>query len=172
MTTPTAQTAPDAATLSAARDKAYSYLLGLQKPGGDWEGEMVWCTMILAQAVIVRTIVGKPYDEAEQRQIIRHFEITQAADGAWGMHPESPGYVFFTTLAYVALRLLGLPPDTPMLRQARTWFRSQPGGVEGIPTWGKFWLAIIGLYDYRGLNAIPPELFLLPKWLPFHPSRF
>jgi lanosterol synthase len=172
MTTPTAQTAPDAATLSAARDKAYSYLLGLQKPGGDWEGEMVWCTMILAQAVIVRTIVGKPYDEAEQRQIIRHFEITQAADGAWGMHPESPGYVFFTTLAYVALRLLGLPPDTPMLRQARTWFRSQSGGVEGIPTWGKFWLAIIGLYDYRGLNAIPPELFLLPKWLPFHPSRF
>ncbi|MFN5746803.1 MAG: 2,3-oxidosqualene cyclase, partial [Methylococcaceae bacterium] len=168
----TTQTASDAATLSAASDNAYSYLLGLQKPGGDWEGEMVWCTMILAQAVIVRTIIGEPYNEAEQRQIIRHFEITQAANGAWGMHPESAGYLFFTTLAYVALRLLGLPPDTPMLSQARTWLRGQPGGVQSIPTWGKFWLAIIGLYDYRGLNAIPPELFLLPKWLPFHPSRF
>ena len=158
--------------VTQATQKAVRHLVGLQKPGGDWEGEMVWCTMILAQAIIVRTITDRPYSRDDQRAIIKNFRVTQSSEGAWGMHPESHGYVFFTTLAYVALRLLGLPADDPMLAKARSWLRAQPGGVKGIPTWGKFWLAILGLYDYRGLNAIPPELFLLPDSFPFHPSRF
>jgi Squalene-hopene cyclase N-terminal domain len=49
--------------------------------------------------------------------------------------------------------------------------RAQPGGVLAIPTWGKFWLAMIGLYDYDAVNPFPPELFLLPRWLPAHPDR-
>jgi 2,3-oxidosqualene cyclase len=158
--------------LDTAMEQAWKHLLGLQKPEGDWEGEMVWCTMILAQGVIVRTVLGRPYSEAEQARIIRHFQCTQAAGGSWGMHPESPGYVFFTALAYVALRLLGLPADHPLPARARHWLHAQPGGVKGIPTWGKFWLALIGLYRYEGLNSVPPELFMLPDWLPFHPRRF
>ena len=55
---------------------------------------------------------------------------------------------------------------------ARHWLRAQPGGVPAIPTWGKFWLALIGLYDYRGLHPCPPELFLAPAWLPVHPRRY
>ena len=158
--------------LIQAEQKALDYLLSQQKPTGDFEGEMVWCTMILAQAVIVRTILGRPYDAQDRRQILRHFEVTQASDGSWGMHPESPGYVFFTTLAYVALRLLNVSSEDAIAQRARRWLHQQPVGVEGIPTWGKFWLAILGLYEYKGLNAIPPELFLLPEWLPFHPRRF
>lgn len=158
--------------LIQAEQRALDYLLSQQKPTGDFEGEMVWCTMILAQAIIVRTILGRPYDAQDRRQILRHFEVTQASDGSWGMHPESPGYVFFTTLAYVALRLLNVSSKDAIAQRARRWLHQQPVGVEGIPTWGKFWLAILGLYEYKGLNAIPPELFLLPEWLPFHPRRF
>lgn len=155
----------------AAR-RASAHLISLQRCSGDWEGEMVWCTMILAQSVIVRTIVGRPYDEADKAAVVRHFAWDQRPDGSWGMHPESPGYVFFTTIAYVALRLLGQPADDPMLSKARAWLHSAPGGVVSIPSWGKFWLSLLGLYERNGLNAIPPEIFLLPEWLPFHPSRF
>ncbi len=133
---------------------------------------MVWCTMILAQSIIVRTLTNRPYSREDQQAIIKNFAVAQSSEGAWGMHSESPGYVFFTTLSYVALRLLGLPAHDPMLVKARNWLHAQPVGVKGIPTWGKFWLAILGLYEYPGLNAIPPELFLLPESLPFHPSRF
>ncbi len=161
-----------AASVAAAARRGSDYLMSLQRGGGDWEGEMVWCTMILAQTVIVRTIVGRPHDEVDKAAILRHFAWDQRADGSWGMHPESPGYVFFTTIAYIALRLLGQPPDDAMLSRARAWLHATPGGVASIPSWGKFWLSLLGLYDRSGLNAIPPEIFLLPQWFPVHPSRF
>lgn len=159
-------------SVTESRDRAFQHLLQIQKPQGDWEGEMVWCTMILSQAVIVRTVSGMPYNAAEKTAILKHFACTQIDDGSWGMHPESPGYVFFTALAYVAIRLLGVPSDDPMLVKARAWLRQQPDGVKAIPSWGKFWLAMLGLYDYSGLNALPPEIFLLPEALPFHPWRY
>lgn len=164
--------APFISRVAESSRRAIHRLLEVQRPGGDWEGEMVWCTMILAQAVIVRTVTGHPYGVMDRIKIVRHFEHWQRADGSWGMHPESPGYVFFTALAYVALRLLGEPADAPLLAKARGWLQAQPGGVKGIPTWGKFWLAMLGLYGYEGLNSVPPELFILPRWLPFHPRRF
>ena len=59
----------------------------------------------------------------------------------------------------------------PLVLPAGRWLRAQPGGVAAIPTWGKLWLAFLGLYEYSAINPCPPELFLLPEWLPFHPSR-
>jgi lanosterol synthase len=128
--------------------------------------------MILAQYVIVQRILGRSFDERTRQGIIRHFAVTRKQDSGWGLHPESAPYVFVTTLAYVALRLLGVPADDPLTAPARAWLQAQPGGVLAIPTWGKFWLSMLGLYEYSGMNPVPPELFLLPRRLPFHPDRF
>src|SRR5579872_5994631 len=87
-------------------ERAFRHLLSLQHDNGCWEGEMAWCTMILSQYVIVQHLAGRQWDEATRAGIIRHYEATRAADGTWGLHPESAGYVFTTTLAYVSLRLL------------------------------------------------------------------
>ena len=133
---------------------------------------MVWCPMITAQYVLTQRLVGRDIP-ADRARGIQHYLLTvRAADGAWGLHPEASGSVFVTALAYVALRLLGLDRDEPALETARQWLHAQPGGVPAIPTWGKFWLALLDLYDWRGVNPTPPELFLLPRWLPFHPTRW
>jgi lanosterol synthase len=155
-----------------ALNRGIRALLAQQGPDGCWEGEMVWCTMILSQYVVVQHIAGRTWDERTRNLIVRQYEATHTADGAWGLHPESSGYVFTTTLAYVALRLLGLSPDHPLAARARCWLHEQPGGVLAIPTWGKFWLALLDLYSYEGVNPLPPELFLLPRWLPFHPRGY
>ncbi len=133
---------------------------------------MVWCPIITAQYVIVRHVVGRPLDESARAALQRYFEVTRTAEGGWGLHPESPAYVFVTSLAYVALRLLGLSADLPVVKDARGWLRAQPGGVLAIPTWGKFWLALLDLCDWRAVNPTPPEIFLLPSALPIHPVRF
>lgn len=38
--------------------------------------------------------------------------------------------------------------------------------------WGKFWLAILNVHSWSGLNPTPAELWLLPEFVPFHPWRW
>ena len=153
-------------------ERAIDHLVSLQHTTGYWEAEMVWNTMLLSQWVIVQKIVGRPIPDDRRRRILRHYEVTRLPDGSWPMHGEGPGYVFFTALAYVALRLLDLPPEHPMVAPARAWLRATPGRVLGIASWGKFWLSMIGLYEYEGLNPVPPEIFLLPDSVPLHPNNY
>jgi squalene/oxidosqualene cyclase-like protein len=154
------------------RDRALQHLLSLQRTDGAWEGEVVWCTMILSQYVIVCRAAGRRIEGGERRDIMRHYAATRTAEGGWGLHPEGPPQVFTTTLAYVALRLLESGPDDDLPRVAREWLHRQPGGVLGIPTWGKFWLSLLQLYGREGVGPLPPELFTLPDWIPFHPRRW
>ncbi len=156
---------PDSAASAA------DYLARIQHADGFWEGEMLWCPVVTAQVIITRHIIGRPFDADDTRQAMLHFERAQNADGSFGLHPEHPGSVFVTTLSYVALRLLGIEPEHPVAVAARRWVHSQPGGVLSIPTWGKFWLSLVGLYGRDGLRPLPPELVLLPRWFPAHPMR-
>jgi lanosterol synthase len=167
------KTAPLVSTRQATTlDRALHHLLSLQNPDGGWEGEMVWNTMILSQYILTQRAVGKPIPKDRALRMIHHYRVTRTPDGAWGMHAESEGYVYFTTLAYVALRVLGVSPDDPLCADARRFLSHQPDGVLGIPHWGKFWLSMCGLYEWEGVNPFPPELFVTPRWLPINPFRF
>ena len=51
------------------------------------------------------------------------------------------------------------------------------GGAHWVTSWGKFWLAVLGVHSWDGLNPMPPEMWLLPysKWSGIgymHPGRF
>ena len=57
----------------SSRDRALQHLLSLQRKDGAWEGEVVWCTMILSQYVIVCRAVGRRIEDDERREIARHY---------------------------------------------------------------------------------------------------
>lgn len=147
------------------------HLLSLQKPNGSWEGEMIWCPVVTAQVAITRHLIGLPFSTKDAAAIVRHFEVTQTPDGAFGLHPEHCGSKFVTTLCYLAMRVLGVPPDDPLAASARRWLHAR-GGVLDVPTWGKFWLSLVGLYGREGLRPLVPELALLPRAVPLHPMRY
>jgi squalene/oxidosqualene cyclase-like protein len=153
-------------------DAAASALAGIQSDDGTWEGEVVWCPVITAQVVILHAIAKRHPGAERRRLLLRQFAATRRPDGGWGLHPESASYRFVTTLVYVAMRVLGEPADSPMLVQAREFLAREGGGIFSLPQWGKVWLSFVGLFDPRGLNPCPPELFLLPEWLPVSPLRF
>ncbi len=153
-----------------ALNGAVERLLSLQGEDGSWEGEMVWCPMLTAQYVLLHHIMGRPLDPDRCRLVLRNFDRTRLEGGAWGLHEHSQPYLFVTTLVYVASRLLGVERDDPLIEPARRFLRAE--GVAGIPSWGKFWLALLNLYDWRGVNAALPELWLLPRWTTFHPSKW
>ena len=154
-----------------ALTKGLAHLERIQWDRGCWVGEVVWCPMLLAQYVMVSATIGRAIPSRKRELFLRYFRAWQRADGSFGMHAESPGYVFVTTLVYVALRMLGIAADDPLARRALDWVRAN-GGVLHIPSWGKVWLALANLYGWDGANPIQPELWLLPDWAPVHPRRY
>ena len=158
---------PDA---GQALNRASTRLLGLQREDGSWEGEMVWCPMLTAQYVLLHHIIGRPLEPGRRRRVLRSFERTRLEGGAWGLHEHSAPHLFVTTLVYVASRVLGVARDDPLVESARRFLQAE--GVIGIPSWGKFWLALLNLYDWRGVNAILPELWSLPRRIALHPSNW
>ncbi len=159
--------APDA---GPALKSAAARLLTLQREDGGWEGEMVWCPMLTAQYALLQHIIGRPLEPGRRRRVLRSFERTRLEGGAWGLHEHSPPHLFVTVLVYVAARLLGVGPGDSLVEPARRFIQAE--GILGIPSWGKFWLALLNLYDWRGVNAVLPELWSLPRRLPLHPSNW
>ncbi len=160
----------DSIDVSSALMGAIKHLLSLQAADGSWEGEMVWSPIITAQYVLLHHIIGQPIEPNRRRLILRHFDVTRLHGEFWGLHEHSSPHLFVTTLVYVAIRLLGVAPDDPLITPARRFIQAED--VLEIPSWGKFWLALLNLYDWQGINAIIPEMWNLPSWFALHPSNW
>ncbi|KAH7101707.1 terpene synthase [Auriculariales sp. MPI-PUGE-AT-0066] len=167
-----APTSPPATNGLEAARKGFSFLKRLQAPGGHWPGEYGGPMFLLPGFVIGSYVSGMPIPEEERLEIIRYIcNLAHPEDGGWGLHIESPSTAFGTACNYCVLRILGVGPDEPVTQRARATLHKL-GGATGVPSWGKFWLSILNVYEWDGTNAIPPELWLLPEWLPIHPHRW
>jgi lanosterol synthase len=132
---------------------------------GDYGGPLFLLPGLIIASCITETPFPAPHRELMKRYMLNH----QNADGGWGLHIEGRSTMFGTVMQYVALRILGMKPEH--LKKSRDWIL-QNGGATGVPSWGKFYLAVLGVYEWDGCNSLFPELWLLPWWLPIHPSRY
>jgi len=156
--------------VATAIARGISHLESIQRPEGCIVGEVVWCPMLTAQYVMTAYMTGQTIPEERRARFLKYFEVWQTEDGGWGMHAESPAYLFVTSLVYVAMRLMGVAADDPMAERGLRWIRSH-GGVTRLPSWGKAWLAMLRLYDWDGVSPVLPELWLQPDFSPVHPRR-
>ncbi|CAH2061373.1 unnamed protein product [Thlaspi arvense] len=147
----------------------------LQSKDGFWPGDYGG-PLFLLPALVIGLYVTEVLDETlttqHQIEIRRYLYNHQNKDGGWGLHIEGSSTMFCTTLSYVALRLMGEETDggDGAMETARHWIHHH-GGATFTPSWGKFWLSVLGVYEWNGNNPLPPELWLLPYALPFHPGR-
>jgi lanosterol synthase len=147
------------------------HLRSLQHPDGRWEGEVTWNSMPLSQYVLVRRVVGEwPLASAETTAITQQYQSWQAQNGSFAASRDGEASVLVSVLAYVALRVLDVDVTNQLVAATRRWLHSQRPHVEAMPSWGRVWLALFGIYDYDGLNLIPPELLLLPRKAPVRMS--
>ncbi|CAK9018165.1 unnamed protein product [Durusdinium trenchii] len=159
--------------LSVVR-KGFSFYQMLQCDDGQWAGDYGGPHFLLPGFVIAAYITGHmdtifpaPHCKAIQAYLLNH----QQEDGGWGSHIESPSTMFGTVLNYVALRLVGVEAEEEACQKGRQFMR-QHGGALYAPSWAKFWLAVLGVYEWQGIAPVPPEMWLLPQWFPLHPGRF
>ena len=152
---------------------ALDFFQGLQADDGHWPGDYGGPMFLLPGLIItlyvtgsLETIVGEPH----RREMLRYLANHQNQDGGFGLHIEGGSTMFGTVLSYVTMRILGIGRAERCAVKAREWMLSR-GGAIYCTSWGKFWLAVLGVYEWEGVNPMPPELWLLPYMLPIHPGR-
>ncbi|XP_027069812.1 cycloartenol synthase 2-like [Coffea arabica] len=155
--------------------RALRFYSNLQAEDGHWPGDYGGPLFLLPGLIIGLYIMGAintVLSEEHQKEIRRYLYNHQKEDGGWGLHIEGHSTMFATALNYVSLRLLGQAEDggDGSMEKAGNWIIDH-GGVTFIPSWGKLWLSVLGAYDWSGNNPLPPELWLLPYFLPIHPGR-
>ncbi len=170
-TPPDLKTTPK--TVQEAAKKAAHFYTMLQCDDGHWAADYGGPHFLMPGLVTAWYVMGKPSEilNEERIQLLQKYILVhQQADGGWGTHLESPSTMFGSTLMYVALRLLGASKDHPACVSGRA-FLQKHGGALYTSSWSKFYLCLLGCMDWKGHNSVPPEMWLLPNWFPFHPGR-
>nr|UTU07505.1 oxidosqualene cyclase 1 [Ailanthus altissimus] len=156
--------------------RAVHFFSALQASDGHWPAENAGPLFYLPPLVICLYITGHLniiFTAEHRKEIFRYLYNHQNEDGGWGLHVEGQSTMFGTAFSYICMRLLGMGPEdgeNNACARARKWILDH-GGVTYIPSWGKIWLSILGLFDWTGTIPTPPEFWLLPSSLPFHPAK-
>ncbi|EJK52279.1 hypothetical protein THAOC_28460 [Thalassiosira oceanica] len=162
---------PTCAIDAAKRGVAFYSML--QTTDGHWAGDYGGPHFLLPGLVVAWYILGRPSNmiSAEHGALMLHYlRVHQQEDGGWGTHIESPSTMFGTTMIYLAVRLLGGNKHDEWVKRGREFIKNE-GGAIMTSSWAKFWLCLVGCMDWKGHNSVPPEMWLLPNWFPFHPGR-
>jgi squalene-hopene/tetraprenyl-beta-curcumene cyclase len=149
-----------------ALELACERLLALQHEGGWWQGELQTNVTMDAEDMLLREFLGIRGEE-ETRRSAAWIRSQQRADGTWANFHGGPGELSTTIEAYWALRLAGDAPDAEHMRAAASFIRAS-GGLQGARVFTHVWLALFGLWSWEQVPALPPEVVLLPSWVPLN----
>ncbi|XP_024031848.1 beta-amyrin synthase-like [Morus notabilis] len=161
---------------TAAMTRAVHYISALQASDGHWPAENTGPLFFLPPLVMTLYITGHLntiFTSEHRKEILRYIYNHQNEDGGWGLHVEGHSIMFCTVLSYICMRILGEGPDGGQdnsCAKATKWILDH-GGVTYLPSWGKIWLSILGIFDWTGCNPMPPEFWILPSFLPMHPAK-
>lgn len=161
----------DESQLEHAIDRGLRYIERFRTEEGSIKRENDGPLFLTPGYVFAHYATGTRLPEDHRQGLEGFVRRTQNGDGGWALHFEGESFLFTTVLNYVALRMLGAAAGDPAAKRAREWI-ARHGGAVAVPSWGKCWLAVLGLYEWKGVQPIPPEVWLLPRWLPLQPRRF
>nr|XP_054767266.1 lanosterol synthase-like [Lytechinus pictus] len=149
---------PKARNAKEAAKNGMEFYSKLQTEDGHWSGDYGGPLFLLPGLVIVCFITGVALPDASKKEMVRYLRSVQCPDGGWGLHIEDHPTVFGTAMNYVTMRLLGVSKEDQDLKKARKLLLEM-GGAESIPSWGKFWLCVLNLYQWEGMHCLFPEIW-------------
>lgn len=159
--------APPLESLNQAIAQALEWLVDEQRPEGFWVGMLESNCCMEAQWILAMHFLGVRNDP-KLPGVIRAILREQRPDGSWEVYHQAPmGDINTTVECYAALRCSGFKPDDEPLKNARAWI-FEHGGLKKTRNFTRIWLALIGEWPWKCTPVVPPELILLPPWMPFN----
>ncbi|XP_058208032.1 dammarenediol II synthase-like isoform X2 [Rhododendron vialii] len=162
--------------VTTALRKAIRLNRAIQSSDGHWPAENAGPMFFTPPLIIILYISGAIntiLTAEHKKELIRYIYLHQNDDGGWGFYIEGHSTMIGSALSYVALRLLGEGPydgEMGAMTKGREWILDN-GGATGIPSWGKVYLSVLGVYEWAGSNPLPPEFWLFPSFFPYHPAK-
>ncbi|KAH7839805.1 hypothetical protein Vadar_009106 [Vaccinium darrowii] len=162
--------------VTTALRKAVRLNCAIQSNDGHWPAESSgphFFTPPLLISLYISGVIDTVLTAEHKKEMIRYLYIHQNDDGGWGFYVGGHSTMLGSALSYVALRLLGKGPydgENREMERGRKWILDH-GGATGIPSWGKIYLSVLGVYEWSGCNPLPPEFWLFPSFFPFHPAK-
>ncbi|KAB1220443.1 Lupeol synthase [Morella rubra] len=156
--------------------RALTHFKSIQAHDGHWPAEFGGPQFFLQPLIIALYITGDLsaiFSREHRKESIRYLYNNQNEDGGWSFHLAGQSTMFGSAFSYIALRILGEGPedgeDRAMAR-GRKWILDH-GGLVAMPSWGKFWVSVLGAYEWWGCNPLPPEFWLIPNIFPLNPGK-
>jgi len=160
------QAVPRDQLLSAAIRRTANYLLDRQHTEGYWLAELEGDTILESEYILLLAFLGRE-DSLEAKAAAEYIRQHQRPEGGWSNYPGGPLEVSVSVKAYFALKLTGHSPDAEEMVRARNAIVAA-GGAEKVNSFTRYYLALLGIISYDQCPAVPPELMLIPRWMPFN----
>lgn len=154
-----------------ALDNGWDFFKRLQTEDGHWGCNDDGPLFVTSGIVISTYIMGIELEQHMKDEMIRYVMNFANEEGGWGLWIDSPSTVFGTCMNYCMLRILGVAPSHPVLVNARVALYRM-GTATALPTWGKFWMCVLGVYEWDGILPLIPEPLLCPSFLPINPGNW
>ena len=142
------------------------YLLSQQHEDGFWVGELEGDTILESEYILLLAFLGREGSDVA-RMCANYMLEKQLPEGGWAIYPGGPMEMSASVKAYFALKITGQDPDSEPMVRAREAIRAQ-GGAEKVNSFTRYYLALLGIIKYSQCPAVPPELMLIPRWMPFN----
>ncbi|HVJ86681.1 MAG TPA: prenyltransferase/squalene oxidase repeat-containing protein [Caulifigura sp.] len=148
--------------MRSARD----WLLEHQHLEGFWIGELEGDTILESEYILLLTYLGRGQSELS-KACANSIRSQQLPTGGWAMFPGGLLEISASVKAYWALKIVGDDPNAEHMVRAREAIRAA-GGAEKVNSFTRFYFALLGTISYKQCPAVPPELMLLPTWMPLN----
>ena len=149
-----------------AVSRSANWLLSAQSQDGYWWGELEADTTLESDYILYLHVLGQLNSE-KVAKLANYIRKKQLADGGWSIFEGGPSELNASVKAYVALRLAGDAATAPHIVGAKEKI-IELGGIEATNSYVRFYLAMVGAIDWGIVPSIPPELMLLPEWVPIN----
>ncbi|MFO1019147.1 MAG: prenyltransferase/squalene oxidase repeat-containing protein [Planctomycetales bacterium] len=152
--------------LQDAIERTRDFLLQEQQTDGHWVAELEGDTILESEYILLLAYLGQ---QKSPRAInaARYIEQQQLPTGGWAIYPGGDLEISASVKSYWVLKLTGHDPEAPYMVRAREAIRNA-GGAEAVNSFTRYYFALLGIIDYKQCPAVPPELMLLPSWMPFN----